>query len=163
MSLEPLLTAPLITQMHVIAALIAVVLGPLVLLRRSRDSWHKRLGYVWVVAMGLTALTTFGMWAEIGPGPISPIHALSVFTLWALWKGVRAARARNIATHQKEMRSLYFWAMGIAGLFTFLPGRRMNIAVFGEPSLAGFALMAGLIGVGLAWYAYLAQRAVSRV
>ena len=56
------------------------------------------------------------------------------------------------------MRSLYFWAMGVAGLFTFLPGRRMNAVFFGDAAMQGFLLMAGLIGAGLAWYAYISRR-----
>lgn len=154
MSLDPILSASLVFQLHVIAALLAVVIGPFVLLRRSRDTWHKRFGYVWVVAMGLTALTSFGITAEIGPGPVSPIHILAVFTMWSLWNGVNAARQRRIAAHQRGMQTLYFWALGIAGLFTFLPGRRMNAALFGEASMPGFLVMAALIGAGMAWYFY---------
>ncbi|WP_022702572.1 DUF2306 domain-containing protein [Pseudorhodobacter ferrugineus] len=162
MSLSPILSAPFVIQLHALAAVLAVVIGPFVLLRRSRDIWHKGFGYVWVIAMGLTALTSFGITAQIGPGPISPIHVLSVFTVWSLWNGVNAARQRRIKAHQKNMQSLYFWALGIAGLFTFLPGRRMNTALFGESSMAGFLVMAGVIAAGLAWYLYASQKAAAR-
>lgn len=158
MTLAPILTAPLVIQLHVIAALCAVIIGPFVLLRRSRDFWHQSFGYVWVIAMCMTALTSFGVRAATGPGLVSPIHALSAFTLWGLWQGVNAARQRRIAAHQKEMRNLYFWAIGIAGLFTFLPDRRMNTVLFGEPSMLGFTLMCGLIGTGLAWYVYASRK-----
>lgn len=154
MSLAPILNAPIVVQLHVVVALCAVFVGPLVLLRRSRDVWHKSFGYVWAIAMAMTALTSFGIPAAIGPGPASPIHLLSVFTLWGLWQGIRAARLRKIAEHRKEMRSLYFWAIGIAGMLTFLPGRRMNTAIFGDASMSGFLLMAGLIGTCLIWFVY---------
>lgn len=109
--------------------------------------------------MAGTALSSFGMVSEIGPGPVSPIHALSVFALWGLWRGISAARQGRIGAHQKEMRSLYFWAIGIAGLFTFLPERRLNTAIFGDASTFGFLFMIGLIGAGLAFY-YLASKKI---
>lgn len=153
MSFDPILAAPPVIQLHIISALVAVVIGPLVLLRRSRDIWHKGLGYAWTMAMGMTALSSFAISAQIGPGPISPVHILSVATLLGLWKGIKAARQRRIAQHQKEIRDIYFWGIGIAGLFTFLPGRRMNIALFGDASFAGFLIMSMVIGTGLAWFA----------
>lgn len=158
MTLAPILNAPLMIQLHVSAAVFAVVIGPFVLLRRSRDLWHKGFGYVWVIAMAMTALTSFGIAAKIGPGPVSPIHILSVITLWGLWNAVNAARQRRIKAHQKGMQALYFWAMGIAGLFTFLPGRLMNTAAFGGPSMPGFLMMAVLIGAGLVWYVYASRK-----
>jgi len=87
MSLDLFIYAPIAIQLHVIAALCAVIIGPMELLRRSRDRWHKNFGYAWVITMAVTALSSFAIKAEIGPGPISPIHLLSVFTLLGLWKG----------------------------------------------------------------------------
>lgn len=159
MTLSPLLTAPIAVQIHVGAALCAIVLGPLALWRRSRDRWHKHLGYAWVTAMAMTALSSFGISDAPIVGPFSPIHALSAFTVWGLWQGVNAARQRRIAQHQTEMRRLYFCAIGVAGLFTFLPGRRMNMVFFANAPMPGFIVMACLIGAGLAWYAYVRRRA----
>lgn len=49
------------------------------------------------------------------------------------------------------MRSLYFWAIGVAGIFTFLPGRRMNEAFFTNAPIVGFigvaCVITGLLGV----------------
>lgn len=159
MNFDLLLYAPFAVQLHVAAALCAIVLGPLVLWRRSRDRWHKGLGRAWVGAMAVTALSSFAISAAPVLGPFGPIHALSVFTIWGLWQGVKAARQGRIQRHQREMRSLYFWAMGVAGVFTFLPGRRMNIIFFDAAPMAGFIAVAGVIGTGLAWYAYRSRRA----
>ena len=115
MTLAPLLSAPFFVQLPVCAALCAIVIGPMVLWRKSRDRWHKRLGYTWVIAMAVTAISSFGI--SVGPiiGPFGPIHILSVSTIWGLWQGIAAARQRNIAKHQGYMRNLYFWALGVAG------------------------------------------------
>lgn len=158
MTLAPFLYAPLEIQIHVCAALCAIILGPLALWRRSRDRWHKNLGYAWVVAMAVTALSSFAILDRPVIGPFSPIHALSVLTLTGLWRGIRAARQGRITAHQSEMRGLYFWAMGVAGLFTFLPGRRMNMAFFPETPSQGFTAMAILIGTGLVFYAYTTRK-----
>jgi uncharacterized membrane protein len=146
MTLDPILTAPLIIQLHVVGAICAIVLGPMALFRRSRDIWHRRLGYAWVMAMAFTAVSSF--WISEAPiiGLFGPIHALSVLTIYGLWRGISAARAGNIAAHRGQMQGLYFWAMGVAGLFTFLPGRRMNSVFFDMAPLAGFIAMAVVIG-----------------
>ena len=157
MTLDSILTAPPLVQVHIVAALSAILLGPMALWRRSRDKWHKRLGYSWVIAMAVTALSSFGISGIKLIGPFSPIHALSVLTIFGLWQGINAARKRRIAEHRKAMQSLYFWAMGIAGLFTFLPGRRMNEVFFSAAPVAGFIVMALFIGAALIWY-LLSQR-----
>jgi uncharacterized membrane protein len=158
MSIDPILTAPSAIQFHVVCALLAVFLGPVVLLRKSRDWWHRRLGYVWVIAMALAAVTSFWISEMRMIGPFGPIHALSAFTLYGLWQAITAIRARRIAAHEAYMKNLYFWAMGVAGLFTFLPGRRMNMIFFDNNPTLGFTLMALLIGSGLGFYAMRMRR-----
>jgi uncharacterized membrane protein len=158
MTFDPILNAPLPIQIHVASAICAVVLGPIVLWRRSRDIWHRRLGYAWVTAMLMTALSSFLISDEPVIGSFSPIHGLSVFTIYGLWQGISAARARDIAAHQGHMRGLYFWAMGVAGLFTFLPGRRMNTVFFSDYPTVGFTAVAVVIGGGLAAYAITQRR-----
>ncbi|MEL7262317.1 MAG: hypothetical protein AAGK69_13125, partial [Pseudomonadota bacterium] len=50
MHLEPLLNASLPIQIHVALALMALMLGPVVLWRNRRDRVHRVLGYVWAEA-----------------------------------------------------------------------------------------------------------------
>jgi len=157
MTLLPLLNAPLIVQLHVAAALAALVLGPMAILRRSRDIWHRRLGRIWVAAMATTALSSLAIHEARQIGPFSVIHLLSVFTLWQLWQAVRHARAGRIAAHRGAMLGLYVYAIGVAGLFTLLPGRRMSLALFPGAPWAGFAMLATVLAAGLVWM-QLAQR-----
>jgi uncharacterized membrane protein len=101
-----------------------------------------------VQVTGSSSFQTHGM--PVG-GPFGPIHRFSVGTLIALMMGVHHAVAGRIQAHQDTMRSLYFWALGIAGLFTLLPGQVMHRVLFGEDSVLGFitialvALLAGLL------------------
>lgn len=162
MTFDPILYAPFAIQLHIAAALCAIALGPIALWRRSRDKWHKRFGYAWVGAMAATAVSSFAILDRPFFGPFSPIHALSLFTIFGLWKGIVAAKQGRIQAHQQEMRGLYFWAMGVAGLFTFLPGRRISMIFFANNPMQGFAIMTCIIGAVLAWYSFV-NRSHSRM
>jgi uncharacterized membrane protein len=163
MSLTPILTAPFVIQLHVLAALCAIVLGPLAMLRKSRDIWHKRLGRAWVTAMLVTALSSFLINEGRLLGPFSLIHLLSILTLLGLWDIVAHARAGRIAAHRRAALGLYAWALGVAGVFTLLPGRRMSQVLFPAAPLTGFlATAASLVLLGL-WFNYGAARGKLRL
>lgn len=51
MTLTPILEASTIIQLHLLAALLALVLGPVILWGRQRRPMHRWLGYLWVSAM----------------------------------------------------------------------------------------------------------------
>lgn len=137
--MHPLLDAAPIVQGHVATATLALALTPMILIRRKGGAAHRWLGRVWVVAMAATALSSFWVQEIRLIGPWSPIHLLSVLTLVWLAQGVRAAIRRDIARHRQIMENLAFWALGVTGLFTLLPGRAMNAVLFGGDSWAGFA------------------------
>ncbi len=147
MTLTPFLTAPLHIQLHATAAIIALVLGPLALYRTRRDRLHKITGYIWMLAILVTALSSFAITSFGVIGPISPIHLLSVLALWSLWRGITTIRAGNLAAHRATLRNLYWRGMMIAGLFNFLPtGRMVNRTVFPDRPELGWVV----IGLGLA-------------
>jgi len=148
MTPDPILSASLVVQLHLAAALPAVLLGPIVLFRRARDRLHKVLGYVWIaaiVALSLTGLLIPGDFALIGRA--GPIHLLSLLAIWGVGEGLVRIRRGDVAGHLAAMRSVWFGAVGLAGLFTLLPGRTLNRALFGEPSAAGLVAIA--IGVSI--------------
>ncbi len=151
MTLDPILTSGPIIAIHSVAALTAFVAGPVAVLRRRRDLIHKTAGYVWVVAMLLTALTGLGIFEIRLIGPFSPIHLLPLLVFWMVWHGVTAIRAGRVVDHGRTMVQLHLWSMGVAGLFTLLPGRRMNMVLFGGESWAGFAISAALFAVFARW------------
>lgn len=155
MDLAPLLTASPVIQAHVAAALLALLLGALQLFRRKGGPRHRLLGRVWVALMAIVALSSFFIWTIRLWGPFSPIHLISLFTLFMLWRGVAFARRHNIATHRRIMQATYVLALVVTGFFTFLPGRIMYHVAFGPTGatpgkLALFGASA-VLAAGLSW------------
>ncbi|MCB1338648.1 MAG: DUF2306 domain-containing protein [Maritimibacter sp.] len=157
----PILTADPAVRIHVFAALAAVALTPLVLLRRRRDRLHKRAGYAWIASIVIAAAASFWINEIRLAGPFSPIHALSIVALVNVALAIRAVRRGNLARHRAILRQTVFWSLGVAGGFTFLPGRRMHAVLFGPQSAADGTDLATVaaIGVTLAAIAAIAWRA----
>lgn len=116
---------------HAIVALIALGLGVVQLLAPKGAALHKGVGRVWVGAMAFVALSSFFIFEIRLIGPFSPIHLLSIFTLFMLVIAVQAARQGNIVRHKQIMTSLFWFALVLTGAFTLLPGRAMYRVVFG--------------------------------
>jgi uncharacterized membrane protein len=131
MSLEPLLHASPLIQIHAFVALAALVLGALQLFRKKGDRPHRTLGRIWVGLMAIVALSSFFIWTIRLWGLFSPIHLISIFTLVMLWRGVAFARRHDIRSHRRTMQFTYVLALVVTGLFTFLPGRTMYQVAFG--------------------------------
>lgn len=142
MTFDPFLSAPVHIQIHAVAAMIAVAIGPLAILRQRRDRAHKVAGYLWVTAMLVTALSAFSIGSFGVIGPFSPIHLLAVVVLWSLWRAMAAIFRGDVALHRKVMASLYWRGLILAGLFNFLPGRIASRAVFGDRPEAGYVVIA---------------------
>ncbi len=140
MTFEPLFLSPPIIQFHALAATLALILGPVAVLRRSRDRWHKVLGYLWVLAMLAASISSFWINSLQIVGPFGPIHILSVYVLWSLWEGINAARRGDTVTHRTTMVGLYFWALCITGMITLTPGRRLNEALLGGSNVLGIVV-----------------------
>lgn len=146
--LTSLATWPFVIQLHAGAAVFALLIGPFAIWRKRRDIWHRVAGLTWILLMLTVATSAWFIHGFQLIGPFSPIHAFSLITYWSLFQAIRHVRAGRYQAHGKEMRSLYLQALGIAGLFTLLPGRMMHEVLFGDQVVLSLAIMA-LIGVGL--------------
>lgn len=116
---------------HALAAMLAVAIGGVQLASPKGTVLHRSAGYVWVAAMALVALSSFFIHELRVIGLFSPIHLLSILTLYAIWRAVTLARAGRIAAHKKAMVLTYILALLLTGGFTFLPGRTMYEVLFG--------------------------------
>lgn len=108
------------------AALFAIVVGAIQFASKKGSALHKTLGYIWVIAMIVICLSSFGIKAVMPNGiflGFSPIHLLSIWVLFQLARGIYFARKHEIARHRKCMVYTYFGGLLIAGIFTLMPGR----------------------------------------
>ncbi|WP_029056899.1 DUF2306 domain-containing protein [Stappia stellulata] len=131
MTLAPLVNASPAIQLHAVAALISLALTPLQLAGGKGTAAHRLLGYGWVTAMGIVAVSS--LWIHTMPvlGPFSGIHLLSVWVIAMLPVAVLSARKGQIRRHRNAMISFVIGALGIAGAFTLLPGRILHQVLFG--------------------------------
>lgn len=117
--------------LHAIAALIAVVLGAIQLWMKKGTSLHKAMGWVWVSLMLIVSFTSFFIHEIKLWGQYSPIHLLSIWTIFSVGMAIYFARTGKIKRHKQVMIALYVFALILTGLFTLMPGRVMHQIVFG--------------------------------
>ncbi len=123
MNLTPLIQASPIILIHTVPATIAILVGLLQFAGRKGVATHRVLGWIWVCAMMVLAVSSFWINEIRLWGDFSPIHVLSIITIINVPLAVLAARRHKVAKHKKEMILLYVLALGVAGIFTFSPGR----------------------------------------
>lgn len=132
MDISPLAAAAPVIQLHVLAAGTALFAGIAVLASTKGTPRHRRIGWIFVVAMAITALSSIFITRD---GHFSAIHLLTLLTLVALPRAVISRRRSDIRTHRSAMIGL-FAGLAIAGAFTLLPGRLMHQMTFGQPPQA---------------------------
>ena len=133
MNLSAISEASLAIRIHLIAALLALVLGCVMWARKKGTKSHKMIGRGFVGLMIVAALSAIFI-REINPnGPFgfSFIHLFVPLTFMGSWQVVRSARSKKFTAHQKHVRNLFFFALLIPGLFAFMPGRTMWQLFFG--------------------------------
>ncbi len=116
--------SPVVLKAHLFGALAAFGIGVALLRGVKGRALHKRLGYTWVAAMAVTAISSFFL-TGLNGNNFSFIHGLSAWTVIALPMGVAAARRKDIASHRKAMTGMFTGGLMVAGLFAFLPGRML--------------------------------------
>lgn len=132
MTLAPLLAAPAVIQLHVLAALTSLAAGLTVLALPKGTPRHRLVGWAFVVGMATTAASSAFITSD---GHYSAIHLLSVLTIVNLPYAIIMRRRGNIVAHRSAMLWL-FAGLAVAGAFTLMPGRVMNKVAFGEATAA---------------------------
>ena len=131
MSLDPLLAAPAVVQLHAFAALGAFVLGLVHLAAPQCPLPHRTVGYIWVATMLVVADSPFAIHGMRQWWHFSAIHILAVIVVVLVPLAVVAARRHHVATHRWAMTALFAGALVIAGAFTLVPGRIMHRVLLG--------------------------------
>lgn len=121
--------------LHAVAASYALIFGAVNLLRRSKGgSIHRTVGRIWVVAMYVVVLTSFGI--RTIDGGFNWLHALSALTFCTLTAGLWAIRKRNIRAHRSFMTGSYFGLIGAFVGVLAVPFRRIpQLAIYDLPLL----------------------------
>ncbi len=131
MTLAPLLSATPAIQVHAFAAMSAFLLGLVQFAAPKGTAPHRALGWLWVALMAIVSGSAFFIHTLKIWGIWSPIHLLAVYTLGMLPLAVWRARSHRIAGHRQAMTGLFVFALVLAGVLTFTPGRIMHGVVFG--------------------------------
>ena len=117
--------------LHALAALLAIVLGGIQLCLEKGTLRHRLCGWLWVCLMVVVAVSSFFIHEIKLWGRWSPIHLLSLWTIFSLGLAIYYAQIGKIHRHRQVMRALYVFALILTGFFTLLPGRVMYQVVFG--------------------------------
>jgi uncharacterized membrane protein len=131
-----------VSAVHMTAALLAVVTGPVALWarrgREQRPRLHRAFGYAWVTLMLVAAVSALFIRDFSAPNiaGYTLLHLLVPVTLLLLFLAFRMLVHRNIAGHRKLMQRLYFGACVVAGAFTLLPQRYLGQVVWGALGVA---------------------------
>lgn len=123
--------SPVAIQIHLAAALAALLLGVAQFALPKGTGLHRTLGWAWVVLIGAAAVSSLFI-RLINNGAFSLIHILSAWTLLVLPMAVYAARRGDIARHRGRMTGLFIGGLLIAGTLAFMPGRLMWRLFFGN-------------------------------
>jgi uncharacterized membrane protein len=135
LTLAPLLAAPVAVQFHVATVVPAALIGSWqIFLSRKGSPSHRLLGFIYIVLMSVTALSTLWVHQLMPKGPffgLSPIHLLIPVVFVGFYNALRGAVTHNTARHRYAMLSVYVGGILVAGGLTLMPGRIMHAVVFG--------------------------------
>ena len=120
---------PFKLQVHIAAALAALAVGIVIMMRPKGRGAHMALGWTWVTAMALTAVSSLFI-TTLRDG-YSLLHLLSGWTIIALPMAVFAIRRGNVKAHRSAMTGMFVGGLILAGALNFLPGRLIWRVFFG--------------------------------
>lgn len=138
MSLEPLLEAPWVIQVHAFSAMAAFALGVIQFTAPKGTLPHKAIGALWIVLMTTIVISSIFIRPSVFPDLpfwqwFSWIHIFTVITTVGIVGGlIHLFRGgANLKRHKGPFASIFIGGLVIAGGFAFMPGRIMHQVAFG--------------------------------
>ena len=128
---------PVIT-LHAVAALTAVLLGPVQILRRRRDRAHRVIGTVWVSAIVVTSVSSF--W--IAPDGFSWLHGLAIWTLVCMIAAIVGIRSGSVEMHRGFMVGSYLGTLIAFAFAALVPVRLIPQLLRSEPLIVAVTVLA---------------------
>jgi uncharacterized membrane protein len=113
-------TVPLSVLLHLTAALSALALGIVMLVRRKGTHSHKLWGRVWAGLMLSVAISSLWIPSFLH---FTWIHLFTLLTLVSLPLAIYNVRRGNVKGHARAMKGVFIGGLVIAGIFTLIPGR----------------------------------------
>lgn len=133
MTFAPFLAAPLVVQVHIVAAMLVLCSTPFQFWFTQRGSLpHRVLGYLWLLGMFIVAVSSFWISSNfrLSLYGFSLIHLLSMLTLVSIGLIILRARQGRIAAHRRFVLGLTIGFLS-AGAFTLPASRIMGRMFFG--------------------------------
>lgn len=137
----------ILIMVHATCASLALVVGAVLLLRRKGDGRHVMTGRVWVGAMYVAVLSSFGI-TRLHPGHFSWIHLLSIWTFISLTMGLVAIRRGRVLEHRGWMVGSYAGLLGAFVGVVAVPVRLVPRTAVHHPAVFG-VLVATIVVAGL--------------
>ncbi|WP_411817070.1 DUF2306 domain-containing protein [Hyphococcus sp. DH-69] len=138
MSLQPLMDAPWVIQVHAIGAIAAFLLGVVQFTAPKGTLPHRSLGVLWVILMIAVTISSIFIRPALVPGlPITEwfsfIHIFTVLTAYGLIGGMiyLMRGGAHLKKHKGPFTGIFIGGLIIAGMLAFLPGRIMHQVVMG--------------------------------
>jgi len=151
-------TESFIGSAHFICALGALLLAPIMMVRRKGDRSHKWLGRIWAAMMAVIIISAFSMYELKGRPNLFHFFALvSLVTLssaiWAIRKYKKTRERKYLVTHQHCMVWAYF-GLTAAGVwqivFTLVRTGQLNLSI--GMLYNGLGVLTAFASVGLFLY-----------
>ena len=130
MNFDPITSASLAVQIHLATALVALALGTVMWLRPKGTKSHKIIGKIFIIFMLVTAVSAIFI-RLINNGQFSFIHLFVPLTFLGVFNALWSIRKRNIKKHINAVKGMFFGALLIPGLLSFIPGRTLWAVFFG--------------------------------
>ena len=122
MSLEPLLSAPFVIQIHAFGAMAAFALGVVQFVAPKGTLPHRALGFVWIILMTTIATSSIFIRPALFPGlPITQwfsfIHLFTILTYYGVAQGVflLLRGGFSIESSRKSISGHLYWRLGNCG------------------------------------------------
>jgi len=139
MSLQPLLEASWVIQLHTFSAIAAFLSGLVQLAAPKGTLPHKSLGAFWIFLMFVTAISSIFLRPSVFGYDLpllkwfSWIHIVTALTFFWIGLGVffLMRGGNNLKYHAFAFIMIFLTGIVGAGAFTLLPGRIMHEVVFG--------------------------------
>lgn len=112
----------LASAIHLAAVLPAVVIGVAQLARPKGTRPHRLMGWAWVLAMAVAAISSFWITGLNSGGRYSAIHLLSVMVLANMAAAIWFIRRGNLRAHKYFMAGTLIGTI-TAGIAAAMPGR----------------------------------------